>query len=121
MNQAISSIKDTIKQQTAASREIRKEIHAAKGMDRWYLWQEKRDHGHGSRYTLLAYACLRGRAYWTVEAKYAEGNEPSATGILSRIQSALPQDCPERAEWTLERVKGWLKEVEAPAVSVEAA
>lgn len=121
MNQAILTIKDTIKQHVAESLEICKQIRASKGLERYQLWNQKRAHGDGTRYWLLAYGCLRGRPYASIEAKCGEGNTPSASAILNRILSVLPQEGPEKAEWTKERVKAWLTRPESSEAAPVAA
>lgn len=120
MKKIIESIKGHIKSNDEASREIRKQIHAAEGMDRYRLWNDKRWQGCENRLWLLAYACLRGRSYVQIEQKVADGNEPSASGIFDIIQSSFVQDCPEKAEWTKDRVKAWLKRPEPSEVVSEA-
>ena len=125
MKQAILTIRDTIKAQVAESHEIRKQIHESSGTDRWWNWVSKRELGDRTRYLYLALAALRGRSYGSIEAKCREGNEPSASALAAVIQSVLPQDAPERAEWTKERVKAWLTRPEAakaaPVAGQEAA
>jgi len=113
MKQAISTIRDTIKSQVAESAECRKRIHESKGMDRYWAWCSKRDVGDRTRYLYLALACLRGRSYGSIEPECREGNEPSASRLHGTIVGAVPQDCPEKAEWTKERVKAWLTRPEA--------
>jgi hypothetical protein len=119
MKQAISTIKATIKHQVAQSREIRKCIHESKGKERYALWNKKRAVGEGTRYLLLAYACLRGKSYDRTEP--VGSSVPYARGILSEIHAALPPDGPEKAEWTEDRIKGWLIRSEAAVASEEAA
>ncbi len=118
MKEAISKLKLSVKQLAAGGSAIAAQIREAKGIDRWHLWNEKRYHGESTRHALLAYACLRGRLYETVERKVREGNFPSATAIRSHLLEALSEA--QKAEWTPERVKGWL-EGKAPPVPVEAA
>ena len=113
MKQAISTIRDTIKSQTVKSAECRKRIQESSGMDRYWNWVEKRGIGDDTRYLYLALAILRGRSYGSIEPKCREGNEPSASRLHGVIVGALPQDCPEKAEWTKERVKAWLTRPEA--------
>jgi hypothetical protein len=120
MKQAIEFIKSEIKSATSRSREIRKQIHAASGIARWQLWQEKRWHGDGTRIKLLAYGCLRGRTYELLESKCRVGNEPSATAILREIQSAWPEAAPDCDEWTLDRVRGWLTRSQLAQTQAEA-
>lgn len=120
MKQVIESIRDRIKLQMAESRAIRGKIHAAIGVDRYNLWCDKRALGAHTRDLLLAYACLRGRSYASVEAKCAPGNEPHASDVLAHIHAFLPKEGPESASWTKERVKAWLKRPEPAATPSEA-
>lgn len=117
MKEAISKLKDTVKQLAAGGSAIAAQIRAAKGIDRWHLWNEKRYHGDSTRHALLAYACLRGRPYLSVEQKVRKDNFPSATGIRNHLLEALSEA--QKAEWTPERVKAWL-EGKAPPVATEA-
>ena len=121
MKQAIATIRDTIKKNVAEAAEIRKQIHESSGMDRWWKWVAKRSLGARTRDLLLALACLRGRSYASVEPKCREGNEPWASEVFDCIQAALPQDCPEKAEWTKERVKAWLTRPEPAKAASEPA
>lgn len=119
MKQAVESIKNQIKHNVEQSYAIRSKIHQAKGKERHALWNEKRAVGEGTRYLLLAYACLRGKQYDRIEP--VGSSIPSASGILSEIHAALPQDGLEKASWTKERVKAWLARPEAVTAVVEAA
>lgn len=118
---AIESIRSQIKENTDKSRAIRNRIHATNGMERWSLWEDKRELGSGTRILLLAYACLRGRPYVQIERKVASGNEPSPSAILYAIESVLPQEGLEEGLWTKERVKAWLEVKEASEANEEAA
>ncbi len=119
MKEAISKLKQSVKQLAAGGSAIAAQIREAKGLDRYHLWNEKRYHGDSTRHALLAYACLRGRAYEAVERKVREGNFPSATAIRSHLLEALGEA--QKAEWTPERVKGWLEGKAPPAVTEQAA
>ena len=119
MKQAIEMIRQAIKKNSSDSRAMRKHIHETKGMDRWQWWAEKRTLGEGTRYWLMALACLRGRSYVQIEAKCGVGNEASASNLLTYILAAL-KDNPSATEWTRERVRDWLKRPSAN-VMVEAA
>jgi hypothetical protein len=113
MKQAIQTIKDMIKANVAESHEIRKRIHAATGKDRYNLWDKKRYLGSSTREFLLAYGCLRGKLYAQIEPE--SSSMPSAIGVYWKIEAALSKDCPEKAEWTKERVRAWLVRPEALA------
>jgi hypothetical protein len=115
MKEAISKLKDTVKQLAAGGSAIAAQIREAKGLDRYHLWNEKRYHGDSTRNALLAYACLRGRAYETVERKVREGNFPSATAVRSHLLDAL--DDAQKVEWTPERVRDWLEGKASPAAT----
>src|SRR5512137_879680 len=121
MKQAITTIRDTIKQKMVESAECRKRIRESSGMDRYWHWVDKRDIGDTTRYWLLALACLRGRSYGSIEAKCREGNEPSASRLHDLIEAVLPQEGPEKAEWTKERVKAWLTRPEPAKAASEPA
>jgi hypothetical protein len=80
-NVKFPEIKTNLRALEAESREIRKRIHAASGMDRWHLWNEKRGHGREARWLLLAYAYLRKVPYRVCEQKCALDNSPSPSAI----------------------------------------
>jgi len=63
-------LKQEIRDREKASREIRKRIRAASGMDRWEAWQDKRGEGKTTRCLLLIYAMLRGVPRHVGEAKH---------------------------------------------------
>ena len=117
---AIAGVKNKIKANVADSRHIREQIRAAKGIDRHNLWNDKRSVGAHTRDWLLAYGCLHGRLYASIEAKCAEGNEPWASDVLCCIQAFLDQEGPEAESWTKERVKAWLKRPESKEVPSKA-
>lgn len=119
MKEAISKLKNSVKQLAAGGSAIAAQIREAHGLDRYHLWNEKRYHGDSTRNALLAYACLRGRPYETIERKVREGNFPSATAIRSHLLEAL--DEAQKAEWTPERVKGWLEGKAPPTAAQEPA
>jgi len=117
---ALGYMKEHIKRRTADSRHVREQINASKGMERWHLWNEKRDIGFDARDCLLAYGCLRGRQYMTIEAKCALGNEPSPSSVLVYIHSFLGREGPEAESWTKEKVKAWLKRPELVGIPSKA-
>jgi hypothetical protein len=110
------SIREYLKTREIASREIRKQIHAASGMDRWHLWNEKRDYGRETRDTLLAYGFLRGLPYRACEPKCGDHNPPSITGILSVARFYVPETGMDEAV-----IKSWLEAGEQPAATSVAA
>lgn len=117
---ALGYMKEHIKSRMADSRRVREQIHAAKGMERWHLWNEKRDIGSSARDCLLAYGCLRGRPYATIEVKCALGNEPVPSSVLAYIHSFLGREGAEAESWTKDRVKAWLKRPEPVGMSSKA-
>lgn len=122
MKKAIDTIRQQIKHNVEQSHAIRRGIHQAKGRERHNLWNEKRAVGEGTRYLLLALACLRGRSYDRIEP--VGSSVPHARGILSEIRAALGKDSPEAAGWTEDRIKAWLVRPEAtmaPSVVSEVA
>lgn len=121
MNQAISTIRDTIKKQVTESAECRKCIRATKGMDRYWAWVDKRDVGDRTRYLYLALAALRGRSYESVERKCREGNEPSAGRLHGTLVEMLGQEAAVAAGWTKDKAKAWLTRPKAAEANVEAA
>jgi hypothetical protein len=92
-------IKEELKSRQAESQDIRKRIHAASGMDRWELWQEKRRYGSETRDLLLAYGFLRGMPYRVIEAKTDSG--PSCT-LIQRCLAAHGHEVAPEA------IKTWL-------------
>ena len=102
-----------LKERENQSREIRKTIHASKGMDRWAAWQEKRSYGADTRHILLAYGMARGLPYLACEPKCGEDNQPSASAIQAWAAE-------HGVLLTQEAIKAWLK-CEAAAVATSAA
>ncbi len=71
-------IKAELRDRQAESQALRRRIHAASGMDRWDLWEEKRLFGATTRKIILAYAFLRKVPYLACEVKCLPGNVPVA-------------------------------------------
>jgi len=109
-------LRSSIRSRQDESRAIRARIHASSGMDRWYVWQEKRSYGHDTRTELLTYAMLRGVPYLACEKKCEDGNHPSSSSI-----SAVAKFYGH--EVTPEQVRTWLDHSavqEGPATEVAA-
>lgn len=106
MKEAILKLKQEIKKCASEGSRIGAKIRQSKGLDRYQLWNAKRSLGDGTRCVLLAYACLQGRPYLTVEKKVRLGNEPSATYIHNALLETL-EDI-HKPEWARERIKAWL-------------
>jgi len=106
MKEAILKLKQEIKKCAAEGSRIGAKIRQSKGLDRYQLWNAKRSLGDGTRCILLAYACLQGRSYLTVEKKVRSGNEPSATHIHNALLETI-EDA-QKPEWTREYIKAWL-------------
>ncbi len=51
-----------------SSRDVRKDIHATKGLEKYNNWDEKRRLGSHARHVLLAYAFLRGIPFSKIES-----------------------------------------------------
>ena len=121
---ALGFMKEHVKRLAEDSRGVREQIHASRGINRWHLWNKKRGIGESARDCLLAYGCLRGRPYATIERKCAMGNEPEPSSVLAYIHSFLGREGPEAESWTKDRVKAWLKRpepTEMPSKGEEAA
>jgi len=110
---AIRKLRDEIKTLADKGRENRAEIAKLKlepgtGPKRNRLRTDYICYVRGkARHALLAYALLRGRPYATLERKCVEAAEPG--WILGYIQEAF-KDAPETPEdFTVLRVKNWLK------------
>ena len=116
---ATDGIRERIKRNAADAHHIREQIYAAKGIDRHNLWNEKRSLGSNTRIWLLAYGCLRGRPYPTIEGKCALGNDPYPSDVLMYIQTFLGREGPEAESWTKDRVKAWLKRPEPAKMASE--
>ena len=117
MREAILRLKQEIKKCAAEGSRIGAKIRQSKGLDRYQLWNAKRSLGDGTRCILLAYACLQGRPYLTVEKKVRSGNEPSATYIHSALLETVGDA--KKLEWTREYIKAWLDA--KPVLDVEEA
>lgn len=91
-----------LKKRETASREIRKQIHASSGMDRWHLWNEKREYGSTTRYILLARAIIRGMPYAAAEKKSDRGIH--IEGLARTIKEFAPEIAPF---FTPEFVRAW--------------
>lgn len=94
------SIRNELREREAHSRDIRKQIHAASGMDCWYLWTEKRSYGADTRHILLAYGFVRGLPYHVCEGKCGEGNGPSVSTIHAIVNA--------HKAVSLDDVRAWL-------------
>lgn len=64
----VRTLRDQIKHNVQVSQEIVTRLRAAKGRERYDLWNEKRAHGATTRTLLIALAFLRGMPYLRVEA-----------------------------------------------------
>jgi len=106
-------IKEELKSRQAESQGIRKRIHAASGMDRWELWQEKRRWGSETRDLLLAYAFLRRMPYRVCEPKTLPNSGPYARDIQLCLAA-------RGHEVTEDATEQWLK-VEAPVEGMQTA
>lgn len=107
MKEAILKLRNEVKQLQFEGRALGEKIRQSKGLERYRLWNVKRSNRDGARYVYLAYACLRGRSYVKLESKVRQGHEPWTSSILDAITKVL--DDTQKAEWTAERVKAWLK------------
>lgn len=100
-----------IAKHTAESREILKRIHAASGMAKWMLWQEKRRVGYAARRELLAYAFQRGMPYRVVEptAVVPEGRtlEGWFRDLAADITACIPKS-DTSVDGVRASVKAWL-------------
>lgn len=65
-----------------------KRISESSGMERWGHWVDKRDAGWPTRHALLAYAFVRNVPYAALEAKYRDGNGPSANRVEAWLEEA---------------------------------
>jgi len=82
-----------LKQQSRTARKADKTTEANSLMvDALHLWGAANDDRESRRYTLLAYAYLRGRTYHQCENKCREGNEPDSHGIVAYAKAALEAD-----------------------------
>jgi hypothetical protein len=63
----VQNVRDQIKHSVQVSKEIVTRLRAAKGRERYDLWNEKRAHGADTRALLLALAYLRGKPYLRAE------------------------------------------------------
>lgn len=116
-NVKFPKVRTELRVRETESREIRKKIHASKGMDRWHAWREKRDYGEETRHLLLAYGWMRGLPYEACEKKCGELNSPSPSYIAN-----LATD--HGVTTTSETIKVWLavrEGVTAVQAAIEAA
>lgn len=60
-------VKQELKDRQAASQAIGARIRESKGLERWALWEEKREYGRDTRWLLMVYAFLRGIPFLVVE------------------------------------------------------
>lgn len=107
------TLKQEIKTQEAASREIRKLIQGSSGMERWQNWADKRSHGNDTRCLLLIYAMLRGIPRYVSEAKH---DRHEFYWIHNGMQCMAAQ---RGFELSKEAIKEWLN-AEAPVAESEA-
>lgn len=119
-------IRDKIAECVATSRNLRKQIEAARsatdGIDRCaWLYSCKRRIGNDTRAWLLAYAMWRGVPYLAVEPKCRVGNEPTSARVLDHLALVLPQNGVENEAWTRGRVEAWLRRPDASSEAQVAA
>jgi len=109
--QAIRSKRDASGHCVAGKRALKEFRRPETGPERFDLWNQKRWAGWEARTALLAYGLVRGRAYKTIEASCAPGNEPSSYNILKLLEGILPS-----GKVTEAVIKEWLKGGPAPAL-----
>lgn len=103
-------LKQEIKTREAASREIRKRIHATSGLDRYEAWVEKRSEGSTTRCYLLLYAMARGIPRSASEPKYNPGDHWWLQNGMTNIAAQ------RNLELAKEAIEQWLR-AEPPVVT----
>jgi hypothetical protein len=106
-------LKQEIKTREAASREIRKRIHATSGLDRYKAWVEKRSEGSTTRCLLLMYAMARGIPRCVSEPKYSPADHWWLQNGMSHMAAQ------RNLELSKEAIEQWLKAA-PPVVTPEA-
>jgi hypothetical protein len=101
------ALKEDVKRLAKAGQEARGEIRRTSGMERWAAWQEKRLVGYDARVSLLAYACVRGRPYRSVEPKtHDDLTTFEGIRLMRHVQKTLAAF---DGTWSEEQVIAWMK------------
>jgi hypothetical protein len=105
---AISALKAEIKTRENEIRSLRSAMRREKNLERLSCLQSERYlAGNSTRYSLLAYAMLRGVPYRSLEAKVRKTNEPGFGTVMWYAQRALGEA--QKGFWDAVRVRAWLE------------
>jgi len=105
----LAELKSQIQSQAHQGRAIRARIQGAQGLERYTLWNEKRDIGRRVRLLLLAYGHFRGRRYRSIESHTRDGNAPAPDALYDvLIEIGMPSELGDLIHW--------LEEPEVPPV-----
>lgn len=105
--QKIRQLKEACKYHAAEGVGYRKLINKTTGMERYHMWDEKRDVGETARIHYIAYCLLRGRDYAKMESIVNDHGDTYAVTIrIRQVVATIQLYCieVERDFWTKEHV-----------------
>lgn len=101
MKDSLKALKTTIKGRAQTSQWMRQEANKLSGMAKHQKHLEMRSYGNGTRYYLLAYGLLRGKAYRDIE------QSTHTKPWTGQIHTCLSQFMGNVNFWTLDEIDRW--------------